>query len=104
MSSDAAEAGADGVPAEWDELELVVRRLLDQHAQWRRRAAEAEARVRELEKALDDYSSGRVNPLELGERLERLEAENRDLRERLESARGSVDRILGRLQFMEETS
>lgn len=101
MSSDAAEPGAQ-VPAEWDELELSVRRLLDRCDQWRRRAADAESHARELQAALREYSAGETDPIEMKRRLEALERENRTLRERLESARGNVERILGRLEFIEE--
>lgn len=101
MSSDAADPTVR-VPAEWDELELTVRRLLDQCDGWRKRAAAAERRIEELRSALRSYSEGEIDPMELNERVQRLERENRVLRERLDAARGGVDRIIGRLQFMEE--
>lgn len=89
-------------PAEWDRLELAVRRLLDEYAACRRRAEAAERRVAELEAALHQVAGGAVDPLALNERLATLEAENRALTERLERARLGVGRLVARLQFMEE--
>lgn len=101
-------SAADGPPADpsrppdWDRLELAARRLLDEHDAWQRRARTAEARVRELEAALDDVSSGDLNPVQLAEKVEMLDAANASLRDRLERARGSIRRILDRLQFLQE--
>jgi len=92
------------VPPEWDELELSVRRLLDEFDGWRRRAARAEARVQELEAALSDVSSGAMDPLELRRRVQALEAENAALTDRLRRAHGNVSRILDRLEFAGEAS
>jgi predicted RNase H-like nuclease (RuvC/YqgF family) len=88
-------------PAEWDRLELAVRRLLDEHATCRRRAEAAERRAAELEAALQQVTGGAVDPLEMNARIEALEAENRALRERLEQARRAVGRLLARLDFLE---
>jgi len=89
-------------PGEWDRLELAVRRLLDEYAACRRRADAAEQRIVELETALHAVAAGAVDPLELRDRVDALEAENRSLRERLERARAGVGRIVARLQFMED--
>jgi predicted RNase H-like nuclease (RuvC/YqgF family) len=89
-------------PAEWDRLELSVRRLLDEHGTWRRRAQAAEQRVRELEATLADLSSGRMDPVKLEERAEAFERENRALHERLAQARETVERIAARFQFAED--
>lgn len=88
-------------PAEWDALELAVRRLLDAHDTLRRRAQTAERRVRELESALGRVSSGALDPLELSARATALEAENHDLLERLTRANTVVERIAARLNFLE---
>lgn len=88
--------------AEWDRLELVVRRLLDDYDRWRRRAVAAEARVRELDAALREVTEGKLDPLALAARIEALERENGALRERLGEARERIDRILSRLRFVEE--
>jgi CRP-like cAMP-binding protein len=100
-SSGAAERRAD-VPPEWDRLELTVRRLMDDHDAWRRRAEAAERRVRELEAALAQVASGQLDPLALSERASTVERENRELAERLGRARETVQRIMARLHFAED--
>jgi hypothetical protein len=47
-------------------------------------------------------SAGEIDPVALAERTRELEAENRDLLDRLTRARESVRRILGRMRFTEE--
>lgn len=89
-------------PPELDKLELTVRRLLDAHDRWRQRALAAEARVRELEGAVEDISGGRLDPVALGEEVSRLEERNRMLNERLEQAHAAVLRMMARLQFTVE--
>jgi hypothetical protein len=90
------------VPPEWDRLELGVRRLLDDHKGWRRRARAAEQRVKELEATLRDLTSGVLDPEALSARVQTLEEENRSLRQRVDLAREGVRKVLGRLQFLEE--
>lgn len=86
----------------WDRLELSVRRLMDEHDAWQRRALAAEKRVRELEIALDDVSAGRLDPLAATHRADSLERENRQLARRMNNARVAVQRLLDRIQFAEE--
>ena len=100
MSSNAADPPTP--PPEWDRLELSVRRLLDAHDAWRVRARTAEARVKELEASLADVASGRVDPVTLADEVEKERRRNRDLNDRLEKARTTVERVLARLQFLEE--
>lgn len=88
-------------PAEWDRLELAVRRLLDDYQLHRNRADAAEIRVSDLEAALETLSGGGPDPIVLRERIATLEVENRALRERLDRARVEVERIMARLQFLE---
>lgn len=102
MSSVGVRPPAPRRPAEWDHLELAVRRLLDDYDRWRSRAQRAEERVRELEATLRDVSDGTLDPVALAERIDALEAENRALRTRLDQARDNIHRILARLQFLEE--
>lgn len=102
MSSAGARPPGGRTPAEWDQLELAVRRLLDEFDQWRQRAQVAERRVQELDAALRDMTEGRLDPVELARRVEELEAENRTLRQRMDGARENVSRILARIQYLEE--
>lgn len=92
----------DASLVDWDRIERGVRRVLDDRETWRRRAQLAETRVRELEAALRDVSSGNLDPMQLSEQARDLERENRMLLERLGKARETVDRILGRLNFAQE--
>jgi chromosome segregation ATPase len=89
-------------PPELDRLELTVRRLLEAHDLLRRRAEAAESRVAELEAAVRDLSSGGLDPVALAGDVRGLEAQNQALRERLTAAQEAVQRMLNRLQFVEE--
>ena len=81
--------------AAFDELQQLVRHLGDELANFRRRALQAEARVKAI-----DASSGptKVTP----ERLHMLERENADLRKRLEAARTRTRQILDRVRFLRQ--
>jgi hypothetical protein len=77
------------------ELQQLVRHLGDELAGFRRRALQAEARVKATDSA---GGSARVTP----ERLEKLERENADLRKRLEAARTRTRQILDRVRFLRQ--
>ena len=81
--------------AAFEELQQLVRHLGDELASFRRRALQAEARVKAI-----DASSGpaKVTP----ERLHMLERENADLRKRLEAARTRTHQILDRVRFLRQ--
>lgn len=79
----------------FDELQQLVRHLGDELANFRRRALQAEARV----KAIDSASGkGHVSP----ERLDKLEKENADLRKRLDVARKRTRQVLDRVRFLRQ--
>jgi predicted RNase H-like nuclease (RuvC/YqgF family) len=101
VSNAAARSESPTVP-EWDRLELTVRRLMEDHEAWRRRALAAEKRIRELETALRDVSEGTLDPVAVSDRASVLERENRQLTRRMRQAHETVERILNRLQFAEE--
>jgi chromosome segregation ATPase len=90
------------VPPELDRLELTVRRLLESHDAWRQRAEAAEARIAELEAAVRDLSSGSMEPVAMADDVRTLQTQNSELRSRLETAQQAVQRMLSRLQFVEE--
>lgn len=102
MSTDAAELRGSGVPAGWRDLEQSIERLLTEHDGVRTRLDEAEARIRELEEALQGVSSGELDPSEMASELRDLRRENEELAARMADAREAVRRILGRLRFVEE--
>lgn len=88
-------------PPEWDRLELSVRRLLDDYDRVRRRARAAEQRAESLEATLRQVTDGVLDPAQMSRRIQILEAENRDLQERLAQARERVGRLVDRLRFLE---
>jgi predicted RNase H-like nuclease (RuvC/YqgF family) len=100
MSSDGSDARS--TPEEWARLESALGRLLARHDEWRARAHAAERRIGELESALADVSSGGLDPVALSERAQTMERENRVLTKKLTQAGETVQRILARLQFLED--
>lgn len=78
------------------ELEQLIQALGDEMAAWRRRAHEAEARLRELE-ARTPESDPTSSPAYAA-----LVQENQELRLRLETARQRTKQLLGRLRFLRQ--
>lgn len=79
----------------FDELQLLVRHLAEELSSFRRRAMQAEARVKELEKA----DAGRpVSPSQ----ARALEKENAVLRQRLETATERTRAVLDRIRFVRQ--
>ena len=79
----------------FEELQQLVRHLGAELATFRRRALQAEARVKAFESA---PGGARVNP----ERVESLEVENADLKKRLDSARARTRQVLDRVRFLRQ--
>jgi len=81
--------------AAFAELQQLVRHLGDELAGFRRRALQAEARV----KAIDaSPGAARVTP----QRVEKLERENAELKRRLDAARSRTRQILERVRFLRQ--
>ncbi len=79
----------------FEELQRLVRHLGDELATFRRRALQAEARV----KAIDaSPGASRISP----ERIDKLERENADLRVRVETARSRTRQMLERVRFLRQ--
>lgn len=83
-------------------LESVVGGLLDEMGRLRVRTRRAEARVRDVESLLRQFTTGKDDPVRLQERLTELEEENRELKERVRKGREGVERLLARVRFLEE--
>lgn len=83
--------------AAFKELESLVRHLGDELSGFRRRALQAEARLKEIDTAA---SSSKPTP----ERLAALERENKDLARRLKSATERINGMLERVRFLREQS
>lgn len=100
------------------ELQRLVRHMTDELASFRRRAFQAEARVRELEQELAAaqarhaeatpvrVAASDVGPTtdltEAGGRVVDLERENADLRGRLEQATQRTRSLLDRVRFLRQ--
>lgn len=83
-----------------EQLEAVLREVAEDLAMWRARALKAEA---------DGKGGGRGSAAGRGDgegrgRNPELEAENRQLRTRVDAARSRVQELLARLSFLEEQS
>jgi predicted nucleic acid-binding Zn-ribbon protein len=77
-----------------EDLEEVVGLIVEELSTFRRRAKQAEAAQAKVGTS-DELSAARL-------RIEELEAENQDLRARVEAARSRVTDLLSRVQFLEE--
>lgn len=77
------------------ELEQLIRALGDEMAAWRRRAHEAEARLKEVApQALKNIGTGPS--------AEALERENRDLKHRLDAAKKRTKQLLEQVRFLRQ--
>jgi hypothetical protein len=79
------------------ELEVLVRHLADELAAFRRRALQAEARLKDVGANPD----GAAN-LELSSRAAELENENEQLRAKLEVANTRAKQMLDRVRFLRQ--
>jgi uncharacterized protein involved in exopolysaccharide biosynthesis len=77
------------------ELEQLVKHLGDELASFRRRALQAEARVKGFEAT---GVKGQMSP----ERMQYLERENAGLNSRLESARTRTQQLIDRVRFLRQ--
>ena len=81
--------------AAFAELEQLVKHLGDELASFRRRALQAEARVKSLEST---GVKGVVSP----ERVHFLETENAGLTSRLDAARARTQQMIDRVRFLRQ--
>ena len=81
--------------AAFSELEQLVKHLGDELASFRRRAMQAEARLKSLETT---GVKGVVSP----ERVQFLERENAGLNNRLEAARARTQQMIDRVRFLRQ--
>lgn len=103
VSSGGRDGPRDGaLPRDFVRLESSVRQLLDQLAGYRARAEMAEKKSAEMEQTLRDISSGALDPLQLRERMRKLESENEELRRRMVEAQDRIRRLVARFDFLRE--
>ena len=81
--------------AAFAQLEMLVKHLGDELASFRRRALQAEARVKSLEST---GVKGVVSP----ERVQFLEKENAGLATRLDAARARTQQMIDRVRFLRQ--
>jgi hypothetical protein len=81
--------------AAFAELEQLVKHLGDELASFRRRALQAEARIKSLEST---GVKGVVSP----ERVQFLETENAGLTSRLDAARARTQQMIDRVRFLRQ--
>ena len=84
-----------------DELERAVGDMLDRLAWMNERMSLAEEKSEELEELLRRFTAHEVEPSDMVSRLRKLEAENADLRSRVDQARAGVERLLAKVRFLE---
>ena len=65
-------------------------------------AEEATSRRDEVEVLLREMTDGKADPAAMAQRLEVLEAENADLRSRVDRGLESVDRLISQVRFLED--
>ena len=82
--------------AAFAELEQLVHALGEELARFRKRALQAEARLKKIE------TSGEPGDLFSGDRVTTLESENRDLRERIECVTERTRTMLDRVRFLRQ--
>ena len=84
------------------DLEGAVSRALAEMDRLRQEAEASQRRCGELETLLGNFRVGDENPADMKTKLNRLEAENRDLHERILRGREAVERLLARICFLED--
>jgi len=77
------------------ELEQLIRGLGDEMAAWRRRAHEAEARLKEV-------APQAIKNIGTGPSADALERENRDLKHRLDAAKKRTKQLLEQVRFLRQ--
>ena len=102
MSNRGTERSAGVSPPEMDSLEKAIDVAIVEVRAARERAGEAEERVERSAAMLRQFVEGNEDPGALSRRVAALEAENEDLRRRIERGREGVDRILASIRFLED--
>ncbi|MDE2763805.1 MAG: hypothetical protein OXQ94_08930 [Gemmatimonadota bacterium] len=102
MSNQGPERSADSLLPEMDSLARAVDLAVAEVRAARDRACEAEERAERNAAMLRQFAEGNEDPGTLARRVEALEAENADLRGRIEQGRAGIDRILASMRFLED--
>lgn len=86
----------------FEALEEAVARALARIRELEEALQRIGARREEVEGLLQRMTTGEESPARMAERLEALDAENRDLRGRLKTGGEVADRLLARVRYLEE--
>jgi predicted RNase H-like nuclease (RuvC/YqgF family) len=86
----------------FDDLEAMVARAARQLKELRGELREARAEGTETKELLRQFTDGEKDPASMLTRLEKLEAENKDLLFRVNKGKEGVERLLARIRFLEE--
>jgi hypothetical protein len=86
----------------FENLERLVRALGEELARFRKRALQAETRLKQLESAGTRGGAGGAGDLFTSDRVASLESENRELRERLDAAALRTRTMLDRVRFLRQ--
>ncbi|MBW3535219.1 MAG: hypothetical protein KY453_08405 [Gemmatimonadetes bacterium] len=100
MSSREDSAGAE--QSAFRALDAAVGRTLGELERLRSELAASRKRRAELADLLEGFGKGDRDPVEMAARLDVLEKENADLRERVARGREGVERLLARIRFLED--
>ena len=101
MSNRGAEGSAAEIPGV-DALEAAVRRLIAETREARQLAADAQARADRSDALLREFVDGSQDPGALSRRVDEVEAENAELRRRIDRGRERIDQILASIRFLED--
>lgn len=101
MSNREAEESAAAIPGV-EALEVAVRRLIAEMRNARQSEADARARADRSDELLRQFVDGRQDPGALSRRVAEVEAENVQLRQRIERGRERIDQILASIRFLED--
>lgn len=101
MSNRGAERSADASLPGMGSLEKAIDLAIVEVRSARERAGEAEKRAERSAAMLRQFVAGDEDAGALSRRVAALEAENEDLRGRIERGRRAIDRVLAGLRFLE---
>ena len=99
MSNRGAEESAGAISG-IEALEEAVRRLIAEAREARQLAADSRARADRSDELLRQFVDGRQDPGTLSRRMAEVEAQNAELRRRIERGRERIDQILASIRFL----
>lgn len=102
MSKRGVERQAGSPAPGLDSLETAIDLAIAEVNAARERAAKAEEQAERSAAMLRQFVEGEEDPGTLSRRVQALEAENRDLRSRIERGRAGIDRIAASIRFLED--